>query len=228
MRIQEEIEKLASLYPVLSQLPASLQHAFADGSFPVQAEADAILFDVDATIQSFLLLTEGSVRVIWPGHERELLLYRVQPGSCCVISICHLLGNTRYRARAQVESAIRGIALPQPLFQAMLEQSPSFSLFILNIFSDRYTQVLELLERVTSMRLDGRLARLLAYRGPVIRTTHLELADELGSVREVISRILKDFEARGFIKLERGLIEVLDQDMLQKISQLHDSSRRLS
>lgn len=133
MRIQDEIEKLTRLYPVLQQLPASLQHAFAEGSYPVQADPDAILFDVDATIQSFLLLTQGSIRVIWPGQERELLLYRVQPGNCCVISICHLLGNTRYRARAQVESAIRGVALPQPLFQSMVEQSPAFSLFILNV-----------------------------------------------------------------------------------------------
>lgn len=227
MRIQDELEKLTRLYPVLQQLPVSLQHAFAEGSYPVQADTDAIMFDVDTTIQSFLMLTQGSVRVIWPGHERELLLYRVQPGNCCVISICHLLGNTRYRARAKVESAIRGIALPQSLFQSMLEESPSFSLFILNAFSDRYSQVLELLERVTSMRLDGRLARLLAYRGPVIRTTHLALADELGSVREVISRILKDFEARGLIKLERGQIEILDRDKLQQISQIRDSSHRL-
>lgn len=228
MRIQDEIEKLTSLYPALEQLPASLQHAFADGSYPVQADPDAILFDVDATIQSFLLLTQGSVRVIWPGHERELLLYRVEPGSCCVLSICHLLGNTRYRARARVESAIRGVTLPQPLFQSMLEQSPAFSRYILNIFTDRYTQVLELLERVTSMRLDGRLARLLVNRGPVIRTTHLELADELGSVREVISRILKDFAARGLIKLERGRIEILDRHLLQQIFLLRDLSHRLS
>ena len=228
MRIQGEIEQLSRLYPVLQQLPASLQNAIADASYPVQAEPDTILFDVDATIQSFLLLTQGSVRVVLPGHERELLLYRVQPGNCCVISICHLLGNTHYRVRAQVESAICGIAMPRPLFQAMIDQSPAFSRFILNVFSDRYTQVLELLERVTSMRLDGRLARLLVYRGPVIHATHLELADELGSVREVISRILKDFAARGWIKLERGQVEVLDQDMLQQISQFRDSSHRLS
>lgn len=84
------------------------------------------------------------------------------------------------------------------------------------------------MERVSSMRLDGRLARLLANRGPVIRTTHLALADELGSVREVISRILKDFQAKGLVKLKRGQIEVLDRDMLQQISQMRDSSHRLS
>jgi CRP/FNR family transcriptional regulator len=228
MPVQDEIERLTKFYPVLQQLPASMQHAFLERSYPVHAATDAILFDVDTVIQSFLLLTEGSVRVIWPGHERELLLYRLAPGSCCVISICHLLDNTRYRARAVVESAMRGVALPQSLFLSMVEQSPAFGFFILNVFSDRYTQVLELLERVTSMRLDGRLARLLVYRGPVIRTTHLELADELGTVREVVSRILKDFEARGLIKLERGQIEVLDQGLLQQIFQVHASRHRIS
>lgn len=211
---------------MLQELPASLQHALAAGSYTVQFDAGTILFDVDTTIQSFLLLTQGSVRVIWPGHERELLLYRVQPGNCCVISICHLLCNTRYHARATVDSSIRGIAIPQTLFQVMLEKSPAFRLFILNNLSDRYIQVLELLERVTSMRLNGRLARLLAHRGPVIRATHIELADELGSVREVISRILRDFQAKGLVKLERGQIEVLNPEMLQQIFLNRDTSHR--
>ena len=206
MHMQNEIEKLSLFYPVLGMLPSSLQRALLDSSYPVQTAAGKVLFDVDETIQSFILLTQGSIRVIWPEGDRELLLYRVQPGGGCVISICHLLGDTRYCARAEVESAIRGVALPQPLFREMVEQSPSFSYFILHAFSDRFTQLLELVERVTSMRLDQRLAGLLVSRGTLIHATHFQLADELGSVREVISRILKDFEAKGLIKLERGQI----------------------
>ncbi len=78
------------------------------------------------------------------------------------------------------------------------------------------------------MRLDQRLARLLVYRGPVLRTTHNQLADELGSVREVISRILGDFEAKGLITHERGQIEVIDPEALQHIFQVGDIGHRHS
>ncbi len=222
MPIQDDIEKLTQLYPVLLELPASVQHSFAASCYPIQAAAGEVLFDVDAAIQSFILLTKGTIRVTHTVRDRELLLYRVQPGGCCAISISHLLGDTRYRARAVVESAIRGVAIPQPLFKTMVEQSPSFSNFVLKTFSDRFLQLLELIERVTSMRLDQRLARLLVSQGPVVLATHTQLADDLGSVREVISRILKDFESRGLIKAARGQIEVIDQETLQQISQIGD------
>src|SRR5512141_685382 len=181
MHIQAEIEKLTRFYPVLGELPSGLQHAFVESSYPIQASIGRILFDVDATIQSFIMLTQGSIRVIRPGIERELLLYRVQPGGCCVISVCHLLGDTRYRARAQVESDITGVALPQPLFCQMVEQSPYFSYFIFHAFAERLTELFELLEANTFLKLDERLAGLLVSRGTLIKTTHSQLADELGS-----------------------------------------------
>ena len=218
MHIQAEIEKLTRFYPVLGELPSGLQYAFVESSYPVQASTGRILFDVDVTIRSFIMLTQGSIRVIRPGIERELLLYRVQPGGCCVISICHLLGDTRYRARAQVESDITGVALPQPLFRQMMEQSPYFSYFIFHAFADRLTGLFELLEANTFMRLDGRLAGLLVSRGTLIKTTHSQLADELGSVREVISRILKNFEITGLVKLDRNQVQILNQEALKKIA----------
>jgi CRP/FNR family transcriptional regulator len=220
MQIHSEIERLTRFYPVLGELPTGLQYSFVESSYPVQASTGRILFDVDATIQSFIMLTQGSISVIWPGKERELLLYRVQPGGCCVISVCHLLDDTRCRARGQVETGITGVALPQSLFRQMVEQSPLFSYFIFHNFSDRLTELFELLEANIFMRLDARLAGLLVSRGTLIKTTHSQLADELGSVREVISRILKNFEIMGLVKLDRNQVQVLDEKALKKIARL--------
>lgn len=220
MQIQAELEKLTRFYPVLGDLPAGLQHSFLQSSYPVQAGAGRVLFDVEQTIQSFILLTQGSISVIWPGKERELLLYRVQPGGCCVISVCHLLDDTRCRARGQVEAGITGVALPQLLFRQMVEQSPLFCHFIFHTFAGRLTEVFELLEANLFLRLDARLAGLLVARGPQIGTTHSQLAGELGSAREVISRILKDFEIKGLVKLDRNLIQVLDESTLKKIARV--------
>ena len=219
----DEISKLIKYYPVLGQLSPGLQQSLADSSYPVRADMGKVLFDIDSPIQSFLMLTEGSVRVIRQGRDRELLLYRMQPGECCVLTICHLLGDTHYKARAQAESAITGVALPQSLFKQMMEESSIFSAFILHSFAVRLTSLLELLEAQISTQLDQRLARLLLSKGTLIQATHSQLADELGSVREVISRILENFEEKGMIQLERGQIRILDKRSMEKMIRFGDS-----
>ncbi len=216
------ITKLIEFYPVLGELPAGLQHNLLDASYPVRAEAGKILFDTGETVPSFLLLTEGSIRVTRPAKDRELILYRVRPGECCILTISHLLGYTHYQVRAQVETDVSGVVLPQALFKQLVDQSPVFSAFLFRSFADRLVELLELLEALTSLRLDQRLAGLILSKGDVIKTTHSQLADELGSVREVISRILKDFEEKGLIQLERGQIRILDKEALRNIAHIGD------
>jgi CRP/FNR family transcriptional regulator len=214
MIVLDDLAKLAQLYPVLRELPASLQHAFSHGSYPVYAETGKIIIDAYTPPTSFLMLSEGSIRVLYPGLEKEFLLYRIQPGEVCILTACHLLTGANFQVLAEVESAIRGVALPQPLFRQMVEQSPLFCSFLFQSFAGRLSGLLELFGAVTTLRLDRRLAGLLLAKGACIKTTHSQLADELGSVREVISRILKDFEEKGFLKLERGQILILDQASL--------------
>ena len=217
MFTQEEFEEYTRFYPVLRELPLGLQQELLNSSHRVQAAAGEVLIDFDTVIQSFLLIIRGSIRIMLPGKERDLLLYRMEPGICCVFSICHLMGGTQYRTRAEVETPIQGIALPRSLFEHLMEQSAPFRSFIFQTFTERFTQLIELVEEITSMRLDARLAELLLSRGPVVQTTHSRLANELGSVREVISRILKDFETKGLIKLGRGQIQVLNPGRLKNL-----------
>lgn len=220
----DEMAKIINYYPVLEQLSPGLLQALVDSSYPIRAHAGQVLFDVDLPIQSFLMLTNGSVRVVWQSEDRELLLYRIQPGECCVLTICHLLDETSFPARAQAESTIAGVALPQPLFKQMVEESSLFCTFILHSLTFRLTEILELLTAQISTQLDQRLAGVLLSRGPLIEATHSQLADELGSVREVISRILKDFEKKGLIQLERGQIQILDKKSLEQMIRFGDSS----
>ncbi len=224
MITQEEFDNFLCVYPVLRGLPASLQRAVLNSGQRVQANSGEVLIDFDTVIQSFLLLTQGSIRIMLPGKERDLLLYRMQPGICCVFSICHLMGDIQYRARAEVETPIQGITLPGWLFEQLMDQWAPFRDFIFRTFSERFNRLIELMESVTSMRLDARLAELLVSRGPSIQATHSSLANELGSVREVISRILKDFETKGMIKLGRGHIQVVNSEMLENLYLIGDSS----
>ncbi len=224
MLLPNDLSALIRFYPVLGELPAGLQRAIVIECYPVHAESGEILFDADSPGTSFLMLTEGSVRLLYPGIDRELLLYRLQPGGCCILTVSHLLSDTCYPVQAQVESAISGVAIPQALFRQMVEQSPLFSNFLFRSFASRMTELLDLLGALATMQLNQRLAGLLLSKGMVIKTTHSQLADELGSVREVISRILKDFEDQNLIKLARGEILILDKESLENLHRFGDSS----
>jgi CRP/FNR family transcriptional regulator len=89
-----------------------------------------------------------------------------------------------------------------------------FRRFVFGMYGERLAEVMELVEEVAFRKLDERLAQLLIHRGPVIEATHQKLADELGSVREIVSRLLRSFEDRGWVKLERERITVLDPKSL--------------
>ena len=213
-----ELARLVNLYPILGELPPGLQRAFFDAGYPIRAETGDLIFDVDTPSQSFLMLTSGSIRVTRPGTEREILLYRVQPGECCIVTICHILGDIQVQARAMAEKKVTGVALSQALFMQMVQQSPLFCTFIFRCLARRLGDLTALVEAVTFMNLDQRLAGLLLSKGTVIKATHSQLADELGSVREVISRILKNFEERGVLHLERGRVDILDKEALEEIA----------
>jgi CRP/FNR family transcriptional regulator len=136
-----------------------------------------------------------------------------------------LLGQADYPARGVVETDLVGYAISRPMFNRLLAESEPFRAFVFQFFAQRVANLMALLEGVAFGQLDQRLAELLARRGPVIPTTHQMLADELGSVREVVSRILKDFESQSLVQLQRGRIRVVDQQSLARIaSPLRDSS----
>lgn len=93
-------------------------------------------------------------------------------------------------------------------------QSEPFRRFVFGMYGERLGEVMELVEAVAFQRLDARLAQLLIRRGPVLQATHQSIADELGSVREIVSRLLRSFEERGWVRLERERVTVLDPKAL--------------
>ena len=106
--------------------------------------------------------------------------------------------------------------IARPVFLKLIGQSSEFRAYIFRFVGERVTQLMELIDAVAFHRLDQRLATLLLTQGPVIATTHQNLADELGSVREVVSRILGDFQAQHLVQLDRGQIFVLNMEALQQ------------
>ena len=215
---ERELARLLTLYPVLHELPATLQHAFVDFAYPVHLPAGEVVFEAGRFVPSFFFLTSGSLRVSHLGNEREILLYRVQPGEVCILSVCHLLADVQYEAIAATEQAVAGVILPGTLFTRLVASSPLFCSYLFAAFSARLVDLLALLNAISFSRLDQRLARLLLSRGDTIRSTHSQLADELGTVREVISRILKAFEREDLVALERNKIRIVNRVALERIA----------
>lgn len=207
--------QLLQRFPVFAELPAARLDALLAQAQLVRAPAGTILFDANQPCRGFPLLLEGSVRVTKAAPSgREILLYRVEPGQGCILSGGCLLGHSDYSAKGTAEADIVLLNIPGGLFHELLLESEPFRHFVFGMYGERLAEVMELVEAVAFQRLDARLAQLLIRRGPVVRATHQALADELGSVREIVSRLLRSFEERGWVRLERERVTVLDPKAL--------------
>jgi CRP/FNR family transcriptional regulator, anaerobic regulatory protein len=145
-------------------------------------------------------------------------LYRVVPGEACILTTSCLLGNVAYNARGVAESEVTAVALPQLVFQRLLGEHEPFRTYVFGLFAERISELMQLVEAVAFQKLDQRLAALLLGKGKVIHTTHQALADELGSVREIVSRLLKTFAEQGLVSLAREQVEIVDAARLRRIA----------
>jgi CRP/FNR family transcriptional regulator len=215
------LSKLLDLYPMLGEVTASLLEDLLSSAAVMHAPAGTVMFDENQPCQGFPLLLSGSVRVIKASSNgRELQLYRVGPGESCILTSSCLLGHAMYHARGIVEQDVILVALPPASFKALLSQSESFRDYVFGLFSERLTDLMQLVSAVAFQKLDQRLAALLYAKPSPIHTTHQALADELGSVREIVSRLLKSFADQGWIKPGREHIEVIDATALRTFSEI--------
>ena len=212
-------ENLLKLYPALADLSATDFAALLDPGRQMTLPAGSQIFAEHQPCQGFPLVVEGSIKVLKQAPSgRELLLYRVRPGGSCIITSSCLLGHTDYNARGIAESSLTLLAVPVPLFSRLMREHTPFRDFVFHLFAERISELMQLVEEVAFARLDQRLAKaLLAREAATLNLTHQQLADELGSVREIVSRLLKGFAAQGLVSLGREQVIITDRDGLQKM-----------
>ena len=217
-----EPAQLLALYPAFQGLPSERLATLLANSPQLIAPEGSQLFAEHQPCQGFPLLMAGSIKVVkLASSGRELLLYRVRPGGSCIISSSCLLGQADYNAQGIAESSLQMLLLPVEQFRSLLVEHAPFRDFVFHLFTDRIAELMQLVEEVAFARLDQRLARLLLAREQtVIQATHQQLADELGSVREIVSRLLKGLVAQKLVSLGREQIQILDRPGLQKFADL--------
>lgn len=214
-----EIEHLAELYPALKALPAAVsERALNQQAMWVSAPAGAVLFEEQSPCQGFPMVLSGEVRVARGSSQgRALELYRVGPGELCVVSASCLFGQHMLSANGVTTSATRLAVLSPPAFDACCEHEP-FRRFVFGVFADRLADLMALAEAVAFQRLDQRLAAALLGHGEVLHASHQALADELGTVREMVTRLLRRFERSGWLTLGRERIELRDAAALRRLA----------
>lgn len=208
--------ELQALYPALAGLEASeLEAALAEASV-VELPAGTPLFGAGSPCRQFPFVLRGSIRVAKVGDGRELQLYRVGPGESCVLTSSCLVGRSDYPASGVVESDARLAVVPRDAFDRLMAGHAPFRAYVFALFAERLADMMALVEAVAFHKLDRRLAAALLGRGRVVAFTHQQLADEVGSVREIVTRVLRGFVGAGWVQLGRGSIEILDAAALRR------------
>lgn len=203
--------RLKAHFPELIKHPAdSLTRLFS----LIQVPAHTRVFDVHSPCEYYLLLTEGLISVKMRSRSgKAIMLYKVEPGQSCIVTTSCLLGNTVYPTFAEADTDIEAISLPARAFKQALDQSDAFRSFVFKSLGQRLADVMQRLEAVNFTSIDHRLAESLlraAGNNDEANLTHEQLAEEIGSAREVVSRHLKKLESQQLIQLARGAIHILD------------------
>jgi CRP/FNR family transcriptional regulator, anaerobic regulatory protein len=213
-----DTDQLDLRYPMIAALPLAARGRLLAAARWLRVPGGTLLFDDHQPCEGFPFVVEGSVRVLKAApNGRELPLYRVAPGETCIISSSCLLGQEDYNARGVTEADTLLMLLPKVVFEELLAE-PAFRGFVFHLFGERIADLMQIIEEVAFHKLDQRLAALLLGKGRLLHTTHQQLADDLGSVREIVSRLLKGFAAQGWVKLAREQIEILDPAGLRRIA----------
>jgi CRP/FNR family transcriptional regulator len=206
----------------LSRLEPKLRDVLTRRAKVVSMPKGSVIFGPGKSPDHLLLLLEGTVRVQQLAENgREVVLYRVTAGESCVLTTACLLAYEDYAAEGIAETDIEAAAIPRAVFDEMIATSKEFRTFVFTAYSRRITDLFHVIEDIAFRRMDIRLAQKIVERAEdgVLRATHAQLAAELGTAREVISRQLAEFQRRGWVELGRGTVQVRDAPALAALAQ---------
>jgi CRP/FNR family transcriptional regulator len=205
-------------FPGLSRLDGDLRETLVQQSRVVEVPQGTVIFGPGKAPENLLLLLAGVVRVQQVAENgREIVLYRVHAHESCVLTTACLLAYEDYSAEGIAETDVTAVAIPRSVFDEMIARSADFRRFVFTAYSRRITDLFMVIEEIAFRRLDLRLAAKLLERkdaaGDVLLTHH-QLATELGTAREVVSRQLQEFIRRGWVTAGRGRVHVTDAEAL--------------
>jgi CRP/FNR family transcriptional regulator len=217
------IEDWTERFTGTAALPPKVRERLNTVARVVQMPKGASVFGPSSIPDSLLFLYDGRIRVSQTSDSgREIVLYRVDAGDSCVLTTACMLAEEAYNAEGIAETDITAIILPKLAFERLVAEEEAFRKFVFAAYSRRLIDLLRVVDDVAFGRMDVRLAeRLLTMAGgdKEVTATHQDLAAELGTAREVVSRVLSDFQKREMIAQSRGRIALVDKAALRTLAE---------
>lgn len=215
---QDLEQRLRSAFPHLCEGDPLLQQRLAREAVVKRLPAGQYVCHEGDNCGFLPLLLSGRARVHKVAESgRELTLYRIEPGESCVLTASCIMSDIPFPALAITETEVEALLVPATAVRAWMGESAAWRHYMFQLVAHRLADVIAVVEEVAFRRMDARVAALLLEMGAaddIARTTHQELAVELGSSREVVSRILRDLENEGMIRRTRGEVLLLDRARL--------------
>ena len=215
----QQFERIVQTLPILEQADPGLLREFQQAAIFMRIPKGQDVFIEGDRVDAIALMISGVVRVYKIGETgREITLYRFGNGESCILTANAILSQQNFPAVATVEKEAEAVMIPSDIFRDWVRRYDLWREFVFELLSQRLVSVMTIVEEVAFRRMDARLVSLLlerSLRSDLIHITHQEIAGELGTSREVISRILEDISALGMIEVARGSIKILEREALQ-------------
>ena len=195
-------------------LEKDLKEEFIQNCRQVSVSAGDVIIREREYLKVLPIVISGSIRVFQTKEDREILLYYVEPGQTCMMSLTACFYNNQSNAQAVATADSEILAVPTKFIVDWQKRYESWNAYVLRTFRQRYEELLYSFEKIAFDHIDVRVMDYLQSRSRnsitnTVVISHKRLADELGTTRVVISRILKQYEHQGKLKLSRGEIHLL-------------------
>jgi len=214
------LDRIAGMITFLQKQDSALVRDFRRSAYFARIPAGREIFAEGDRVDGIALMMSGTVRVYKIGETgREITLYRFGEGESCVITANAILNLTDFLAIAVVEQDAEAVMIPSDTFTDWVRRYDEWRNFVFSLNAQRLSAIMQIVDQVAFQRMDRRIASFLLERAAIenpVKVTHQAIANELGSSREVISRLLVDLAARDMIRLSRGEIEIINEEKLQE------------
>lgn len=230
-------ERLGERFPSL-KTDTQTWHRLQQTGAAVRVPREAHICTEGDNCSHLALVLQGTARVYKLGESgREITLYRVEAGECCILTASCILSQAPFPAFAVAETDLQGVLIPAGRIRDWMASDPSWRDYLWQLLAHRLSDVIGLVEEVAFGRMDRRIAQYLLRRVATgngrmedrrpdsagelrIQATHQQIAADLGTSREVVSRILKDLEARQVLSLGRGAIRIHNPMQLEQLGKI--------
>lgn len=215
--------EFSEYFPVWNKLTGMQQERLRESVRTRSVSRGTVIHNDSIECTGLLLVKSGQLRAYIVSEEgREITIYRLFERDFCLLSASCMLRNIQFEITIEAEKDSEIWVVPVSVYQELMEESAVIANYTNQIMASRFSEVMWLMEQIMWKSFDKRLAEFLLNeaaleKSEILKTTHEELANHLGTAREVVTRMLRYFQSEGMVKLSRGTVEITDPEQLEKL-----------